>query len=292
MTDLQEKPPPYDTSKSAYSQFVDKLIDSTASRFGYHLSSRVVDRKSLSQGVRLVEIAVDEFETGNEAIGLDVYLAGLDKIIMALPNLKEIKTKEALRERLTSLEGRVGISTQQSASQQESSTAAENEESYQTTIISKFYAISQLLAPSWLAAMAQNSENNDTAASKDTPIQKFKLLSSAMTDIIVRCVVLFKQSPVPGLLYAILSYFLYAIFWINGQFQIVQKVEYVTIECIKFALKTDEKYNLHEIASEAVCTLLSTFLKAIIAYREAPRHKNTLDEGFSAISESWIWGLH
>lgn len=85
-----DNPPPYDRSKSTYQQFVDKLIDSTASRFRYQLpknqTTSPVDRKSLSQGVKLVEIAVDEFETGNEAIGLDVYLAGLDKIIMALPS--------------------------------------------------------------------------------------------------------------------------------------------------------------------------------------------------------------
>ena len=87
----QDNPPPYDPLKSTYSQFVDKLIDSTTSKFGYHLPSRAVDRKSLSQGVKLVEIAVDEFESGNEAIGLDVYLSGLDKIIMALPSKKYIE---------------------------------------------------------------------------------------------------------------------------------------------------------------------------------------------------------
>jgi hypothetical protein len=85
---IQVNPPTYDPLKSTYSQFIDKLIDSTTSKFGYHLPSRAVDRKSLSQGVKLVEIAVDEFESGNEAIGLDVYLSGLDKIIMALPSKK------------------------------------------------------------------------------------------------------------------------------------------------------------------------------------------------------------
>lgn len=88
-TSSTDHPPPYDNApqKSTYTQLVDKLIDTTTSnKWGYYLASRSVDRKSLSQGVKLVEIAVDEFETGNEAIGLDVYLAGLDKIIMALPS--------------------------------------------------------------------------------------------------------------------------------------------------------------------------------------------------------------
>lgn len=88
-TSSADHPPPYDNtaaSKSTYSQLVDKLMDTATSKLGYHSVSRSVDRKSLSQGVKLVEIAVEEFETGNEAIGLDVYLAGLDKIIMALPS--------------------------------------------------------------------------------------------------------------------------------------------------------------------------------------------------------------
>lgn len=86
-TSSAEHPPPYDNAapKSTYSQLVDKLMDTATSKLGYS-TRRSVDRKSLSQGVKLVEIAVEEFETGNEAIGLDVYLAGLDKIIMALPS--------------------------------------------------------------------------------------------------------------------------------------------------------------------------------------------------------------
>lgn len=87
-TSSVDHPPLYNNvaQKPNYSHLVDKLIDTTTSKFGYQSSNRSVDRKSLSQGVKLVDIAVDEFETGNEAIGLDVYLAGLDKIIMALPS--------------------------------------------------------------------------------------------------------------------------------------------------------------------------------------------------------------
>jgi hypothetical protein len=103
--DMLEIPPPYDSSKSntprrtnstpSYTQqFVNKLRD-TKSKLGYQQehTKPIVDRKSLSQGMKLVEIAVEEFESGNEAIGLDVYLSGLDKIIMSLPSkfiLKEI----------------------------------------------------------------------------------------------------------------------------------------------------------------------------------------------------------
>lgn len=90
-----EVPPPYDPSRSntgrpsshtlSYrQQFIDKIRDTT-SKLGYQDSTRsIVDRKSLYHGMKLVEIAVEEFEYGNDAIGLDVYLCGLDKIITAL----------------------------------------------------------------------------------------------------------------------------------------------------------------------------------------------------------------
>jgi hypothetical protein len=95
--EAMEIPPPYDTFKpnsprpshstpSYRQQLVDKIRDTT-SRLGYKdYSKPTVDRKSLSQGMKLVEIAVEEFESGNEAIALDVYLSGLDKIIMCLPS--------------------------------------------------------------------------------------------------------------------------------------------------------------------------------------------------------------
>ncbi|KAL7327192.1 hypothetical protein PS15p_209421 [Mucor circinelloides] len=294
-TSSVDHPPLYNNvaQKPNYSHLVDKLIDTTTSKFGYQSSNRSVDRKSLSQGVKLVDIAVDEFETGNEAIGLDVYLAGLDKIIMALPNLREIKTKEALKERLTSLEERVGIAAQQ----QQVVAGMESDEGHTDTITEKFRAIARLVAPSWVIAMTQDNTNSNintdsdnvtTQYQQDAPIQKFKSLNKAMTDIVIHCVVLFKQSPVPGLLYSLLSYFLFAVLWLNDQFQIVERVQQLTIECIKLGLKADEKYHLHEFASEAVYSIISALLKAIIAYKEAPLHKHDT----APKSGPRLWGLY
>ncbi|CAO3619373.1 unnamed protein product [Mucor fragilis] len=284
-TSSAEHPPPYDNAapKSTYSQLVDKLMDTATSKLGYS-TRRSVDRKSLSQGVKLVEIAVEEFETGNEAIGLDVYLAGLDKIIMALPNLREIKTKQVLKERLTSLEERVGITAQQ---QQQAISDVNDDGNHVDTIIDKFRAIAKLIAPSWVSTMTQgnhinknNNTNTDSSSNtaaqyqQDAPIQKFKSLNKAMTDIMIHCVVLFKRSPIPGLLHSLLSYFLFAVVWFNDQFHLVERVQQLTIECIKLGLKTDEKYHLHEFASEAVYSIISAFLKAIVAYKEAPLRRN------------------
>lgn len=93
----QVTPPPYD--RSAYTQFVDKLIDTTW-KSGFSQQQQPINRQSIMQGIKLVGIAADEFDLGNEAIALDVYLSGLDKIIMSLPNLKDEKTKSALKDKL------------------------------------------------------------------------------------------------------------------------------------------------------------------------------------------------
>lgn len=45
-----------------------------------------IDRHSISQGMKLVSIAADEYEEGNETVALDIYLTGVDKILMALPS--------------------------------------------------------------------------------------------------------------------------------------------------------------------------------------------------------------
>ena len=109
---------------------------------------------------------------------------------------------------LCSLEERVGITTQQQQ-QQEIPKANDDNESHVDTIIDKFQTIAKLIAPSWVIAMAQgnrnnnnntNTDNSNTTAQyqKNAPIQKFKSLNKAMTDIMIHCVVLFKRSPVPG----------------------------------------------------------------------------------------------
>lgn len=48
-------------------------------------SGRTLDRKSIIQGIKLVAIAADEYDEGNDSVALDIYLTGLDKIVMALP---------------------------------------------------------------------------------------------------------------------------------------------------------------------------------------------------------------
>ncbi|ORZ06185.1 hypothetical protein BCR42DRAFT_337302 [Absidia repens] len=87
--------PPIMTPSSSWT------TNTTKSFFGAAEDPAVMmDRRSISQGMKLVSIAADEYDEGNEEVALDIYLTGLDKILMALPNKTDTKTKLALREKL------------------------------------------------------------------------------------------------------------------------------------------------------------------------------------------------
>ncbi|CAO3633710.1 unnamed protein product [Mucor hiemalis] len=216
----QVTPPPYD--RSAYTQFVDKLIDTTW-KSGFSQQQQPINRQSIMQGIKLVGIAADEFDLGNEAVALDVYLSGLDKIIMSLPNLKDEKTKSALKDKLLSLEDRVGIvsklqlqitdnntAIQQQLQQDKSYTSNGASNTYKD-LSNKFAILSQILTPTWITTIL-NTDVNQEMKERDVAyaprredegdsLVKFKQLGRAITDIIVQCVVLFKQSPLPGWYY-------------------------------------------------------------------------------------------
>lgn len=92
-------PPPYGSPTptpstswtSEMSALAEKIKDDVTSSFKgkqQQLQQQQIDRHSISQGMKLVSIAADEYEDGNESVALDIYLTGVDKIIMALPSKK------------------------------------------------------------------------------------------------------------------------------------------------------------------------------------------------------------
>lgn len=82
-------PPPYVPPASSasdihISDLAEKLQTSQLAN-AISKSNRTLDRKSIIQGIKLVAIAADEYDDGNDTVALDIYLTGLDKIVMALP---------------------------------------------------------------------------------------------------------------------------------------------------------------------------------------------------------------
>lgn len=73
-------PTPSTSWTSEMSVLADKIRDDSA----HTVDS--LDRRSISQGMKLVAIAADEYEDGNNTVALDIYLSGIDKILMALPS--------------------------------------------------------------------------------------------------------------------------------------------------------------------------------------------------------------
>lgn len=85
-------PTPSTSWTSEMSMLADKIRDDAAALSPTAFSISTVenlDRKSISQGMKLVAIAADEYEDGNETVALDIYLSGIDKILMALPSMFE-----------------------------------------------------------------------------------------------------------------------------------------------------------------------------------------------------------
>lgn len=85
-------PTPSTSWTSEMSALAEKIKDDVTSTFKGNSNKQTtnlpsnIDRHSISQGMKLVSIAADEYEEGNESVALDIYLTGVDKILMALPS--------------------------------------------------------------------------------------------------------------------------------------------------------------------------------------------------------------
>ncbi|CAO0795834.1 unnamed protein product [Mucor circinelloides] len=261
-----------------------------------------IDRHSISQGMKLVSIAADEYEEGNESVALDIYLTGVDKILMALPNKTDANTKMAIREKLQSVEERVGIlnlATSQKKIQQEELLQGEELKSSAinsfilsriastiSTISSKAYQTATAPAPIVEITLDTTSTaGSDVQAANATstmptiyiegggdPMTRFKRLGQYMIDITVTCAVLVKQSPLPDLVSFLFSYLVQLFLWFDAQYHVMQKAQDFGIQCIKFGLQADERYRLHEFLSEGLYMLIAAGLKAAVAFNETPRY--------------------
>ncbi|KAI9478674.1 MAG: hypothetical protein EXX96DRAFT_483109 [Benjaminiella poitrasii] len=189
-----------------------------------------IDRHSISQGMKLVSIAADEYEDGNESVALDIYLTGVDKIIMALPNKTEMDTKMAIREKFHSVEERVGIlnlatsSKQQQQQQRQAIINNGNENKNKSTlsslaILSRIASTINSITDKAYQSAAVNSTISDPELKDSNELSRgsshsgipticisgegdlmtrFKRLGQYMIDVTVTCAVLIKQSPLPG----------------------------------------------------------------------------------------------
>ncbi|ORX51244.1 hypothetical protein DM01DRAFT_316557 [Hesseltinella vesiculosa] len=286
-------PTPSTSWTSEMSAFVDKLRDDAAaivasSSNTSYKSNQIppLDRRSVSQGMKLVAIAADEYEEGNDDVALDIYLSGIDKILMALPNKTDPRTKIALREKLQSVEERVGIlslacqykqlppiqyGNSDDQSDQMSRTTT-------TTITSVFSRISMTISTisSIGTTTVQAWEESNSAAlqgfDQRDPIYRFKRFGRFVIDASVTCAVLIKQSPIPDLVALIIEYLTLILSWFDHQYDVRKKMQMVGIECIKMLLDADEQYHLHELASETLYMLIAASLKAAVAFKESPSY--------------------
>ncbi|KAI9266812.1 hypothetical protein BDA99DRAFT_506742 [Phascolomyces articulosus] len=319
-------PPPYDFRSSSpiptpstswtseMSVLADKIRDDAVAISANTSSSQqqqqmapfeMLDRRSISQGMKLVAIAADEYEDGNMTVALDIYLSGIDKILMALPNKTDPKTKFALREKLTSVEERVGILNIASQHRQkrlqqfledelldDPSQHQERKRSIFDSLglsrISNTIGTITTIATSRVYYNSNNANNNNASdhsssilqqhansvASASDPVERFKQFGQFIINTTVTCAILVKQSPLPDIAYFMFGYIVQLLFWVDSQYHIHQKAQNFGVECVKLFLKADEQYRLHEFASEALYMLIAAALKAAVAYKEAPGYRD------------------
>ncbi|KAI7879992.1 hypothetical protein K492DRAFT_178211 [Lichtheimia hyalospora FSU 10163] len=270
--------------------------------------SESLDRKSISQGMKLVAIAADEFDDGNDTVALEIYLSGIDKILMALPNKADDKTKQALRQKLTSVEERVGIL--QMAQQQHASYRGRADDVHVQPTPSVLQSLN--MAPimtavstwKWATGITTtqehmtNNPNNileqreyysgsSNSAHQHEGVDKFKRAGNIFIEATVSCAILIKQSPLPDILSLLFGYLVHMLIWIDQQYRVTEKAQDLGIECIKFALYMDEQYQLHEFATEALYMFVAAGIRAAVAYKETPREDHgrptiRIDQGNSS----------
>ncbi|CEP19551.1 hypothetical protein [Parasitella parasitica] len=313
-------PPPYDPMQQQLhsptpspstswtlemSALAEKIRDDVTKTFKSSNSKQTanIDRHSISQGMKLVSIAADEYEQGNESVALDIYLTGVDKILMALPNKTDKNTKRAIKEKLYSVEERVGIlnlATSQKRIQQQELVQGEE---IKSSVINSFVlsriasTISTISSRAYQSAKASNTAvpivdiTWDTAAQTDThpvtptiPIEKgdsmarFKQLGHYLTEFTVKCAILVKQSPLPGLVSLLFSYVIQLFLWFDSRYHVMQKAQDFGIQCIKLGLQADERYRLHEFLSEGLYMLIAAGLKIVVAFNEAPHNAGSSEQ--------------
>ncbi|KAI9358058.1 hypothetical protein BD770DRAFT_387700 [Pilaira anomala] len=312
--DIQHSPVPTPSTSwtSEMSALAEKIKDDVTNTFKSNKSVAItskqsnIDRRSISQGMKLVSIAADEYEGGNEADALGIYLTGVDKILMALPNKTDINTKIAIKEKLSSVEERVGlINTSKKIQQQQQQQQREEVVSNNTTFQLNSFLLSRIVstististkayqsATTPINSITEIDNQNDTLTTTplyleeggDTMI-KFKKLGQYLIDVSVTCAILIKQSPIPDLVSFLFSYIIQFMIWIDSHYHITQKAQDLGVECIKVGLAADEKYRLHEFVTEGLYMLITAGLKAMVAFKEAPRHDEHIKRRKPSIPE-------
>ncbi|ORZ10197.1 hypothetical protein BCR42DRAFT_381147 [Absidia repens] len=311
-------PTPSTSWTSEMSAFVDKLRDDAAAIVGstkYQSQQQILqasplDRRSVSQGMKLVAIAADEYEEGNDDVALDVYLSGIDKILMALPNKTDPRTKMALREKLQSVEERVGIlnlaiqykqlpsinldsrneddDINDSATLSEQSTTTTTTTTTTTSMFSRISTTINTISSIGSTTVKAWEANNAAMQTYDhqDPIQRFKRFGRFVINTSVTCAVLIKQSPIPDIIGLICSYLSHLLSYLDHQYEVREKMQWAGIECVKMLLAADEHYHLHEIASETIYMLIAASLKAAVAFKESPSYRYSGSSPAAVVSSS------
>jgi hypothetical protein len=91
--------------------------------------------------------------------------------------------------------------------------------------------------------------------------------------------------------------------WVDSQYHVTQKAQDMSVEFIKLGIQADERYHLHEFVTEGIYMVIVAGLKAAVAFKETPRHKDdqiiipqipirtpsSKEDKPAAKNASWVW---
>lgn len=212
-----------------------------------------------------------------------------------------MNTKLAIREKLLSVEERVGIiniAINQPTGQ------TNNVEDYKSSMTNTFLlsriasTISTISAKAYQSTLVETVDQSTSTATIPTiyidgggdSMTKFKRLGQYLIQITVTCAVLVKRSPLPGmkgekeknitayslfiidLLSFLFGYLFQLMIWVDSEYRVMQRAQAMSIQCLKFGLQANEQYRLHEFVSEGLYMVFAAGLKATVAFNETPAY--------------------
>ncbi|RUS34696.1 hypothetical protein BC938DRAFT_479077, partial [Jimgerdemannia flammicorona] len=101
-------------------------------------------------------------------------------------------------------------------------------------------------------------------------------ISEAVINAAVLSAIALKQSPIPDAISATLSYTFHTLQRVDAAYNIRTKAWELTAMGLTRAMELDAEYNLHGRVSEAIYTGCAAFIKAGVAYTDAPGYQEVL----------------
>ncbi|KAF7732765.1 hypothetical protein EC973_000037 [Apophysomyces ossiformis] len=193
------------------------------------------DKERLEQAITLLSIATEMNHSGNRQMSLDLYMMGIERTLAALPVDTDPTVKTALEKTIVSFKTDRGLE----------------------------------LTPPPPLEEAQSAENPNEEKEASSNLSNLVISTAVLGAIIL------KKSPIPSAVSAILAYAKSSLETVDETCKIRERAWDIASLGVAKAIEIDQRYEIHQMMAEIVCTTCSAILKAGIAYAETPGYKES-----------------